>query len=221
MITFWCRAALWCRAAFCFGYPILIWSPVPAIFRNLATSDSGKFTCHLCYMLFYIPTCVLPKPARLLFHIPALYLPTPSSSSLQSPAPSLSLARNGSLASPGGPPHAPGGGPGGQRGLLRTSSLNTKKSAPNRVCCNALLAAYARANPTQVRVGGVPRHAMCVILCLFVCQAHNLQWGLSCQCGSTNSAYKIDLRAAASCPCVIVPRVDVTHDPPASTRSSA
>ncbi|GLI70054.1 hypothetical protein VaNZ11_014824, partial [Volvox africanus] len=36
-----------------------------------------------------------------------------------------------------------------QRGLLRTSSLNTKKSAPNRVCCNALLAAYARATPTQ------------------------------------------------------------------------
>eukprot|EP00198_Chlamydomonas_reinhardtii_P000668 XP_001690003.1 predicted protein [Chlamydomonas reinhardtii] len=28
-------------------------------------------------------------------------------------------------------------------------SLNTKKSAPNRVCCNALLAAYARATPTQ------------------------------------------------------------------------
>lgn len=34
---------------------------------------------------------------------------------------------------------------------MRTSSLNTKKSAPNRVCCNALLAAYARAVPTQWR----------------------------------------------------------------------
>ena len=45
-----------------------------------------------------------------------------------------------------------GGGGGHTRGLLRTSSLNTKKSAPNRVCCNALLAAYARATPTQVRV---------------------------------------------------------------------
>ncbi|KAF5842431.1 hypothetical protein DUNSADRAFT_7040 [Dunaliella salina] len=39
---------------------------------------------------------------------------------------------------------------GANRGLLRTSSLNSKKSAPNRVCCNALLAAYARASPTQV-----------------------------------------------------------------------
>lgn len=56
----------------------------------------------------------------------------------------------------GGPGSASPGGGGGQagngtRGLLRTSSLNTKKSAPNRVCCNALLAAYARAVPTQVR----------------------------------------------------------------------
>ncbi|GAX82150.1 hypothetical protein CEUSTIGMA_g9578.t1 [Chlamydomonas eustigma] len=38
-----------------------------------------------------------------------------------------------------------------QRSLLRTSSLNTKKSAPNRVCCNALLAAYTRAQPCQWR----------------------------------------------------------------------
>ncbi len=43
-----------------------------------------------------------------------------------------------------GPPTTP-------RSLLRTSSLNIKKAAPNRVCCNALLAAYARAIPTQVR----------------------------------------------------------------------
>ena len=39
--------------------------------------------------------------------------------------------------------------------LLRSTSLNSKKSAPNRVCCNALLAAYARATPCQWRkVGG-------------------------------------------------------------------
>lgn len=54
-------------------------------------------------------------------------------SSLQSPG---SLGRTTSC-----PPY--------QRGLLRTSSLNNKKSAPNRVCCNALLAVYARASPTQ------------------------------------------------------------------------
>lgn len=35
--------------------------------------------------------------------------------------------------------------------LMRAGSLNTKKSAPNRVCCNALLAAYARASPPQWR----------------------------------------------------------------------
>lgn len=37
-----------------------------------------------------------------------------------------------------------------------TRSLNSKKSSPNRVCCNALLAAYARATPPrwrQVRPG--------------------------------------------------------------------
>jgi hypothetical protein len=40
-----------------------------------------------------------------------------------------------------------------------TRSLNSKKSSPNRVCCNALLAAYARATPPrwrQVCVGGWP-----------------------------------------------------------------
>jgi hypothetical protein len=36
-----------------------------------------------------------------------------------------------------------------------TRSLNSKKSSPNRVCCNALLAAYARATPPRWRqVGG-------------------------------------------------------------------
>lgn len=33
--------------------------------------------------------------------------------------------------------------------LLRTTSISNRKTAPNRVCCNALLAAYARANPPQ------------------------------------------------------------------------
>eukprot|EP01023_Acetabularia_acetabulum_P068506 TRINITY_DN9723_c0_g2_i1.p1 TRINITY_DN9723_c0_g2~~TRINITY_DN9723_c0_g2_i1.p1 ORF type:complete len:675 (-),score=102.90 TRINITY_DN9723_c0_g2_i1:1133-3157(-) len=37
----------------------------------------------------------------------------------------------------------------GSGGLLRTSSISSKKTAPNRVCCNALLAAYARAKPPQ------------------------------------------------------------------------
>eukprot|EP01025_Chloroclados_australasicus_P023761 TRINITY_DN239_c2_g2_i1.p1 TRINITY_DN239_c2_g2~~TRINITY_DN239_c2_g2_i1.p1 ORF type:complete len:1156 (+),score=193.51 TRINITY_DN239_c2_g2_i1:471-3938(+) len=36
-------------------------------------------------------------------------------------------------------------------GLLRTSSISSKKAAPNRVCCNALLASYARAKPPQWR----------------------------------------------------------------------
>lgn len=58
--------------------------------------------------------------------------------------------------SPGqlGSPYSPYGGSSmagtPTRGLLRTSSLNAKKAAPNRVCCNALLAAYARAQPPQV-----------------------------------------------------------------------
>eukprot|EP00210_Caulerpa_lentillifera_P009501 g9061.t1 len=33
--------------------------------------------------------------------------------------------------------------------MLRTSSISNRKTAPNRVCCNALLAAYARAHPPQ------------------------------------------------------------------------
>jgi hypothetical protein len=33
--------------------------------------------------------------------------------------------------------------------LTRSGSLNNRKAAPNRVCCNALLAAYARAAPPQ------------------------------------------------------------------------
>lgn len=35
-----------------------------------------------------------------------------------------------------------------------TRSLNSKKSSPNRVCCNALLAAYARATPPHWRQVG-------------------------------------------------------------------
>eukprot|EP01025_Chloroclados_australasicus_P041357 TRINITY_DN4377_c0_g1_i3.p1 TRINITY_DN4377_c0_g1~~TRINITY_DN4377_c0_g1_i3.p1 ORF type:complete len:1262 (-),score=185.28 TRINITY_DN4377_c0_g1_i3:1965-5750(-) len=34
-------------------------------------------------------------------------------------------------------------------GLIRKDSVSTKKAAPNRVCCNALLAAYSRAKPAQ------------------------------------------------------------------------
>lgn len=33
--------------------------------------------------------------------------------------------------------------------ILRTRSISNRKTAPNRVCCNALLAAYARAHPPQ------------------------------------------------------------------------
>jgi len=33
--------------------------------------------------------------------------------------------------------------------ILRTRSICNRKTAPNRVCCNALLAAYARAHPPQ------------------------------------------------------------------------
>ncbi|GIL87455.1 hypothetical protein Vretifemale_15433, partial [Volvox reticuliferus] len=70
----------------------------------------------------------------------------PEAQSPAGPVPRTSSASAGSQMSYGpssASPHP------GQRGLLRTSSLNTKKSAPNRVCCNALLAAYARATPTQ------------------------------------------------------------------------
>ena len=33
--------------------------------------------------------------------------------------------------------------------MFRTRSISNRKTAPNRVCCNALLAAYARAHPPQ------------------------------------------------------------------------
>eukprot|EP01023_Acetabularia_acetabulum_P000029 TRINITY_DN10014_c0_g1_i2.p1 TRINITY_DN10014_c0_g1~~TRINITY_DN10014_c0_g1_i2.p1 ORF type:complete len:670 (+),score=98.57 TRINITY_DN10014_c0_g1_i2:2-2011(+) len=36
-------------------------------------------------------------------------------------------------------------------GIIRKDSISTKKAAPNRVCCNALLAAYSRAKPPQWR----------------------------------------------------------------------
>lgn len=37
----------------------------------------------------------------------------------------------------------------GSGGLARAGSLSSKKASPNRVCCNALLASYARAAPAQ------------------------------------------------------------------------
>lgn len=37
----------------------------------------------------------------------------------------------------------------GGLGLARAGSISAKKSSPNRVCCNALLASYARAAPAQ------------------------------------------------------------------------
>jgi hypothetical protein len=43
------------------------------------------------------------------------------------------------------------GSPTGGIRLGRAGSLNSKKSSPNRVCCNALLAAYARAVPPRWR----------------------------------------------------------------------
>jgi hypothetical protein len=60
----------------------------------------------------------------------------------QSPLRQGSLQRSGSMgmASPVGAV--------GLR-LGRAGSLNSKKSSPNRVCCNALLAAYARAVPPR------------------------------------------------------------------------
>lgn len=42
-------------------------------------------------------------------------------------------------------------GPANMLKLGLTRSLNSKKSSPNRVCCNALLAAYARATPPRWR----------------------------------------------------------------------
>jgi hypothetical protein len=39
----------------------------------------------------------------------------------------------------------------GSGGLARAGSISAKKSSPNRVCCNALLASYARAAPAQWR----------------------------------------------------------------------
>jgi len=60
----------------------------------------------------------------------------------------------GARAAPG-TPGAPGsllhGSPSGGIRLGRAGSLNSKKSSPNRVCCNALLAAYARAVPPRWR----------------------------------------------------------------------
>jgi len=61
--------------------------------------------------------------------------------------------------SPGGGGLTPGGGGGGGMGgsaasptrLLRSGSLNAKKLDPNRVCCNSVLSAYARASPPKWR----------------------------------------------------------------------
>ncbi|GBF93674.1 hypothetical protein Rsub_06777 [Raphidocelis subcapitata] len=50
---------------------------------------------------------------------------------------------------------SPSGGAGlarsGSGGLSRAGSISAKKASPNRVCCNALLASYARAAPAQWR----------------------------------------------------------------------
>lgn len=43
-----------------------------------------------------------------------------------------------------------------------TRSLNSKKSSPNRVCCNALLAAYARATPPRWKQVGWLGTGCCV-----------------------------------------------------------
>lgn len=58
-----------------------------------------------------------------------------------SPSRQRSLQRVGSFAT------SPVGAVGLRLG--RAGSLNSKKSSPNRVCCNALLAAYARAVPPR------------------------------------------------------------------------
>ena len=71
--------------------------------------------------------------------------------SRSSPSPQGSASLLSPLTPPSTPPMTSHLEPGGQRSLLRASSLNAKKAAPNRVCCNALLAAYSRAAPPQYR----------------------------------------------------------------------
>lgn len=91
------------------------------------------------------------------------------------PHPSLSPASSLGFTSQGGLAALAGGGGGGGAGsssspgsasparttsgglkLGLTRSLNSKKGSPNRVCCNALLAAYARAAPPRwQQVGSV------------------------------------------------------------------
>jgi pentatricopeptide repeat protein len=72
----------------------------------------------------------------------------------------LAAALGGFSPPPPPPPlleRAPSGGVGGglaragSGGLSRAGSISSKKASPNRVCCNALLAAYARAAPAQWR----------------------------------------------------------------------
>jgi len=74
---------------------------------------------------------------------------------LDGPTPTPFLTRSGSISNRiinGGSAPAPlarMGSTGG--GLARAGSISTKKASPNRVCCNALLASYARALPAQWR----------------------------------------------------------------------
>lgn len=110
----------------------------------------------------------LPGPS----HTPG-HTPGPASQG-SGPGPAYQgLSPAGSLGHGPGPAgslgHGPGPGPANSPGsalpartgsgnLMRlglTRSLNSKKSSPNRVCCNALLAAFARATPPRWRqVGG-------------------------------------------------------------------
>lgn len=74
---------------------------------------------------------------------PPIHPPRRAESAFASSSSALSPLQRG--------PSAQIGSPGGNIGLRlgRAGSLNSKKSSPNRVCCNALLAAYARAVPPR------------------------------------------------------------------------
>lgn len=74
-----------------------------------------------------------PGPAAAVVDIAAL-LP---------PAEELAAALVATSPAPAQPPLARAG----SGGLARAGSISAKKASPNRVCCNALLAAYARARP--------------------------------------------------------------------------
>lgn len=111
---------------------------------------------------------------------------TPGPSTQSSAQPHHGLSPAGSLGSAS--PSRTNSGTMLRLGLTR--SLNSKKSSPNRVCCNALLAAYARATPPRwrqvcgawVELGSPWRQCTCS--CLMGCSAH----------------YMLDLLAALSLP---------------------